>query len=73
MNYNQQGPNKEEVLKKLTSLIDEYLQDNMNITQALEAYKEHKVPDKYAKDVMIHVLNMCMDKSQTGTVLFFFY
>jgi len=60
------GPNKEEVLKKLTTLVDEFLQDNVNLIQSLETYKEHKIPDKYAKDAMLHVFNMCIDKSDSN-------
>lgn len=50
-----QGPSKEELQKKLNSLVDEYLQENVTLSEALDSYKENKLPDKHAKDALINM------------------
>lgn len=57
------GPNKEEVLKKFSSLIEEYWKGEIDLKQAINSYKEHKVPDKFAKDVILSGLSVALDKS----------
>ncbi|KAJ8986086.1 hypothetical protein NQ317_003381 [Molorchus minor] len=48
------GPNKEEVLKKFSALIEEYWKGEIDLKQAINSYKEHKVPDKFAKRNVEH-------------------
>ncbi|KAJ8971557.1 hypothetical protein NQ314_000644, partial [Rhamnusium bicolor] len=57
------GPNKEDVLKKFSSLIDEYWKGEIDLKQAINSYKEHKVPDKFAKEVILSGLSVALDKS----------
>ncbi|CAH1159435.1 unnamed protein product, partial [Phaedon cochleariae] len=57
------GPNKEEVLKKFCSLIDEYWKGEIDLKQAINSYKEHKVPDKFGKEVILKGLTVALDKS----------
>ncbi|KAJ8947707.1 hypothetical protein NQ318_001546 [Aromia moschata] len=57
------GPNKEEVLKKFNSLIDEFWKGEIDLKQAVNSYKEHKVPDKFAKEVILSGLSIALDKS----------
>ncbi|XP_017780283.1 PREDICTED: eukaryotic translation initiation factor 4 gamma 2 [Nicrophorus vespilloides] len=52
----EKGPNKEEVLKKFSSLMEDFLKGDVNIQQAVDSYKEHKVPDKFAKDAILNGL-----------------
>ncbi|XP_050303552.1 eukaryotic translation initiation factor 4 gamma 2 [Anthonomus grandis grandis] len=57
------GPSKEEVLKKFNTLLDEYWKGEVDLKQAINSYKEHKVPDKFAKDVTLSGLSLALDKS----------
>ncbi|XP_044737371.1 eukaryotic translation initiation factor 4 gamma 2 [Chrysoperla carnea] len=61
------GPNKEEVLKKLSTLLDEYLKNDSNaaLSEAISSYKEHKVPEKFAKDVVLTMFNSVIDKQDS--------
>lgn len=61
-----QGPTKDEVLKKFTSLLEEFWKGDVDLKQAVNSYKEHKVPDKFAKDVILRGLSIALDK--TGKV-----
>lgn len=74
-----QGPNREEVLKKVTGILDELTKEDEAsreekksvdeksaedpISIALEAYNNIKVPDKVVKDVPFTVLNYALEKS----------
>lgn len=57
------GPSKEEVLKKFNTLLDEYWKGEVDLKQAINSYKEHKVPDKFVKEVIISGLSLALDKS----------
>ncbi|CAH1106304.1 unnamed protein product [Psylliodes chrysocephalus] len=57
------GPNKEEVLKKFNTLIDEYWKGEVDLKQAIYSYKEHKVPDKFAKEMVLSGLSNALEKS----------
>ncbi|CAG9856771.1 unnamed protein product [Phyllotreta striolata] len=57
------GPNKEEVLKKFNTLIDEYWKGEVDLKQAINSYKEHKVPDKFAKEMVLSGLSNALEKS----------
>lgn len=60
----EKGPNKEEVLKKFKSLIEEYFNGSINEAKVLETYKEQKIPDKFVKDVLVSGLkNITLEKS----------
>lgn len=58
-----QGPSKEEVLKKFNTLLDEYWKGEVDLKQAINSYKEHKVPDKFVKELVISGLSLALDKS----------
>nr|CAH7767903.1 unnamed protein product [Callosobruchus chinensis] len=57
------GPSREDVLKKFNSLIEEYWKGEIDLKQAINSYKEHKVPDKFAKEVILSGLSVALDKS----------
>ncbi|XP_060532495.1 eukaryotic translation initiation factor 4 gamma 2 [Cylas formicarius] len=57
------GPNKEEVVKKFNTLLDDYWKGEVDIKQAINCYKEHKIPDKCVKDVIASGLSLALDKS----------
>ncbi|XP_026283056.1 eukaryotic translation initiation factor 4 gamma 2 isoform X1 [Frankliniella occidentalis] len=56
------GPNKEEVLKKVQTMMEEYMK-NASVDEALSAYREHKIPDKFVTAVLHTILNHALDKS----------
>lgn len=58
-----QGPNKDEILKKFNALLDDYLKGNNDVIQVADSYKELKVPDKFAKDIIFNALNSSLDKT----------
>lgn len=49
--------------KKLNSLVDEYLQENVTLTEALESYKENKIPEKHAKDTLMNLFTANIDNT----------
>ncbi|KAG5886033.1 hypothetical protein JTB14_000013 [Gonioctena quinquepunctata] len=57
------GPSKEEILKKFNTLIDEYWKGEIDLKQAINSYKEHKVPEKFGKEVILSGLSVALDKS----------
>ncbi|XP_030762180.1 eukaryotic translation initiation factor 4 gamma 2 [Sitophilus oryzae] len=57
------GPSKEEVVKKFNTLLDEFWKGDIDLKQAINAYKEHKVPEKFAKEVILSGLSLALDKS----------
>ncbi|ENN78791.1 hypothetical protein YQE_04747, partial [Dendroctonus ponderosae] len=57
------GPSKEEVLKKFNTLLDEYWKAEVDLRQAINSYKEHKVPDKFVKELILSGLSLALDKS----------
>ncbi|XP_076254363.1 N-acetyltransferase 1 isoform X1 [Rhynchophorus ferrugineus] len=57
------GPSKEEVVKKFSTLLEEFWKGDIDIKQSVNAYKEHKVPDKFAKEVIISGLSLALNKS----------
>jgi hypothetical protein len=50
-------------LKKFATLLEEHWKGDIDLKQAVNLYKEHKVPDKFAKDLMLHGLSIALDKS----------
>lgn len=61
------GPNKEEVLKKVHTMMEEYMKNN-NVDEALSAYREHKIPDRFIAAVLHAILSHVLDKS--GMLIF---
>lgn len=65
------GPNKEELLKKVLTLLNENLQssedgkiiENIDLDKMTTAYREFKVPDKFAKDIVYAVLSEVLEKN----------
>ncbi|CAG9762753.1 unnamed protein product [Ceutorhynchus assimilis] len=57
------GPSKEEVFKKYNTLLDEYWKGEVDLKQAINSYKEHKVPEKFVKEVILSGLSLALDKS----------
>ncbi|KAL1505220.1 hypothetical protein ABEB36_004834 [Hypothenemus hampei] len=57
------GPSKEEVVKKFNNLLDEYWKGEVDLKQAINSYKEHKVPDKFVKETILSGLSLALDKS----------
>ncbi|XP_066154239.1 eukaryotic translation initiation factor 4 gamma 2 [Euwallacea fornicatus] len=57
------GPSKEEVLKKFNTLLDEYWKGEVDLKQAINSYKEHKVPDKFVKELIMSGLSLALEKS----------
>jgi translation initiation factor 4G len=56
-----QGPTKEEVMKKVDSMMEEYLSSS-NTQEAISFYKEQKVPDRFVSEVLLTVMNKSLDK-----------
>ncbi|KAK4887368.1 hypothetical protein RN001_003639 [Aquatica leii] len=59
------GPTKEELLKKHASLLDDYFKGNIDVAQAVDSYKEYKIPDKFAKDVVVSSITNTLDKTES--------
>ncbi|XP_019881095.1 eukaryotic translation initiation factor 4 gamma 2 [Aethina tumida] len=57
------GPSKEEILKKFNTLLEEYWRGDIDLKQAINAYKEHKIPEKFAKDLILSGLTTALEKS----------
>lgn len=55
------------MLKKFTALLEEYFKGDIDIVQAIDTYKEHKVPDKFCKDVVVNAIKTTLDKSGNKT------
>lgn len=56
------GPNKEEVLKKYTTLLEDLWKGEMDVNGAVEKYKELKVPDKFSKEILVNGLSKAFSK-----------
>lgn len=50
-------------MKKFSALLEDYLKGDNDIAQIRESYKELKVPDKFAKDVVFSAMNSSLDKT----------
>lgn len=57
------GPNKEEVLKKFSSLLEDMWKGDVDVKAAIETYREQKIPDKFCKDVIVSGLNTALNKT----------
>lgn len=56
-----QGPSKEDVLKKVESLMEEYLRSG-NVQDALSSYREQKIPDRFVRHVLLAIMTHTLDK-----------
>lgn len=59
----EKGPNKEEVLKKFSSLLDDLWKGSIDLKAATETYKELKIPDKFCKDAIVSGLNTALNRT----------
>lgn len=57
------GPNKEEVLQKFGTILEEYWKGDLDLKQILNTYKEQKVPEKYGKDIILVAFSQALDKT----------
>jgi len=57
-----QGPSKEDVLKKVESLMEEYLRSG-SVQDALSSYREQKIPDRFVRHVLLAIMTHALDKS----------
>ncbi|XP_018336290.1 eukaryotic translation initiation factor 4 gamma 2 [Agrilus planipennis] len=57
------GPNKEEILKKFTSILTDYLKSEVDLKQAIDSYKELNVPEKFSKDIISRTLTHTLEKT----------
>ncbi|XP_046394850.1 eukaryotic translation initiation factor 4 gamma 2 isoform X1 [Ischnura elegans] len=58
------GPSKDEVLKKIDSMLDDFL-NNSNMDEAVNSFKEQKVPDRFMSAVLTSMMNKTLEKSDT--------
>ncbi|KAJ1530338.1 hypothetical protein ONE63_005252 [Megalurothrips usitatus] len=56
------GPTKEEVLKKVGTMMEEFIKNN-NLEEAVSAYREHKIPDRFVTAALHSILAHVVDKS----------
>ncbi|XP_042900691.1 eukaryotic translation initiation factor 4 gamma 2 [Parasteatoda tepidariorum] len=61
---NKHIPSKEEVMKKSENLLLEYLK-NQNIDAAVKTFKEMRMPKKYASDVMLMMMKLTIEKTES--------
>lgn len=61
---NKQGPSKEEVMKKAENFLSDYL-NHQNADNAVNAYKDMKVPKKFLSDVIIMFMLKTLEKSES--------
>lgn len=62
------GPSKEDVLKKVESLMEEYLRSG-NVQDALSSYREQKIPDRFVRHVLLAIMTHTLDKSDADREL----
>ncbi|PSN51862.1 Eukaryotic translation initiation factor 4 gamma 2 [Blattella germanica] len=62
------GPSKEDVLKKIESLMEEYLRSG-NVQDALSSYREQKIPDRFVRYVLLTIMAQTLDKNDTDREL----
>lgn len=67
-NKKEKGPSKEEILKKVTSMTEDLIKERV-IQDAISAFKEYKVPDRWTSDALLTVLNFSLDKNDNDREL----
>lgn len=60
--YFSQGPSKEDILKKLTVILDEHLSAD-TLPDCVTAIKELKAPERYLSSMLLHILNHTIDNN----------
>ncbi|CAB3370045.1 Hypothetical predicted protein [Cloeon dipterum] len=55
------GPNKEEVLKKMDSMVEEYFSSGI-VADAISFYKEQKIPERFVPEVLLAIQVKPLDK-----------
>lgn len=50
-------------MRKFKELLENYFKGDVEDKQFIEMFKELKVPDKFAKDVILLALNSVLEKS----------
>jgi hypothetical protein len=63
-----QGPSKEDVLKKIESLMEEYLRSG-NVQDALSSYREQKIPDRFVRHVLLAIMTHTLDKNGKASTI----
>lgn len=58
------GPSKEEVLKKVSALMDEFA-THSNIEEAVNAFKELKTPERFLRHAVYTIYSATLDSSET--------
>lgn len=67
-NKKDKGPNKEDILKRVLSFVNEWLaittaDNEKNMDDVVSAFYELKIPDKFMRDSVTAILNEIIDKS----------
>ncbi|XP_059486648.1 eukaryotic translation initiation factor 4 gamma 2 isoform X2 [Neocloeon triangulifer] len=55
------GPNKEELLKKIDTMMEEFLSSG-NTTEAISFYREQKIPDRFVPEILLAMMVKSLDK-----------
>lgn len=58
------GPSKEEVLKKVNALMDDYVKHG-NVQDAITAFKDHKIPDRFLRHVVYTIYSNTLDRGDS--------
>ncbi|XP_049777402.1 eukaryotic translation initiation factor 4 gamma 2-like [Schistocerca cancellata] len=67
-NKKDKGPNKEEVLKKIESIMNDY-QSSTKLEGAISTYKEQKVPERFSRYVILKIMTHTLDKNDSDREL----
>lgn len=62
------GPSKDEVMKKIDSMLDDYL-NNSNMDEAVNSFKEQKIPDRFMSAVLTSMMNKTLEKNDADREL----
>lgn len=57
------GPSKDEIVNKFGTILDDFWKGDLDLKQCITSYKEQKVPDKFAKDIVLHAYCQALDKT----------
>ncbi|KAG8233540.1 hypothetical protein J437_LFUL012783 [Ladona fulva] len=62
------GPSKDEVMKKVDSMLDDYL-NNSNMEEAVNSFKEQKIQDRFMSAVLTSMMNKALEKTDADREL----
>lgn len=65
---NKQMPTKEEVMKKMDEFLEEFMK-SQNVDAAVKSFKEAKVPKKFLMDVIIKMMIVTIEKTESDREL----